>query len=351
MLIQYDSLYEVMTSLLKSGKFGSHQARLKSLSELLQGLLCSVQAGLSGMGRGSVLVNRKKSFRGQLQRAFRLLNNKAFDCWEIGKALYERLTGEQTKVLISVDWTQVGRLMVLEASLVVEGRGIPFYSLCSWKEELKGRQRAMELTMEYALASMRKEGQTLYVTVDRGFAALDYLGPSELYPFMRRINRLTRKMILRWDTIAAPLEQWPLYEGEVVEIEKARLGRKKKVLCGVVLANIGEPCYLACHPEDTQVALRFYQTRVWIEEQNRDLKTHFKVRVLLFHRQFRMERMWTLLGIAFALAYAGFQKRLGQEDRLSRKYKDGRKDLSWLSASKYLYQFEEMGASFIPLTA
>jgi hypothetical protein len=36
--------------------------------------------------------------------------------------------------------------------------------------------------------------------VDRGFAGLDYLGPSELYPWMRRVTRLTATMILHWDS-------------------------------------------------------------------------------------------------------------------------------------------------------
>jgi hypothetical protein len=52
--------------------------------------------------------------------------------------------------------------------------------------------------MEYALAAMRKPEQILYTLVDRGFGAMDYLGPSELYPWMRRVTRLKATMILHW---------------------------------------------------------------------------------------------------------------------------------------------------------
>jgi hypothetical protein len=56
-------------------------------------------------------------------------------------------------VLIAVDWTQVGDFMILEATRVVAGRGIPFFSLAVPKGELKGCQRALELSMDYALAA------------------------------------------------------------------------------------------------------------------------------------------------------------------------------------------------------
>ncbi len=65
--------------------------------------------------------------------------------------------------------------------------------------------------------------------------------------------------------MSAPLQEWPLYEGEVVEIPHCLLGRKKQVLYGAVLAHVGATCYLACHPDDVGDVLSFYQKRVWIE--------------------------------------------------------------------------------------
>ena len=72
-------------------------------------------------------------------------------------------------------------------------------------------QRALELSMEYALAALRRPEQILYtLLVDRRFGAIDYLGPSELYPWMRRVTRLKATMILYWDSVSAPLKEWPL---------------------------------------------------------------------------------------------------------------------------------------------
>ena len=100
------------------------------------------------------------------------------------------------------------------------------------------------------------------------------------------------------------------------------------MLGGAVLAHMEARCYLACHPDDVGDVLNFYQKRVWIEEQNRDVKTGFKGRVMRFLRAIRFERMWSLLGRALSIAYSTAQRELYQQERLSRRYKEGRKDLT-----------------------
>ena len=161
MLVDYDSLVNELSSVLSKCRLATHRARVKALSTLLQGLLLLGEASLSGMGRGAALLDEQKTFSGQLKRAFGFLNNSPFDPWEVGNALLGRLTQGLQQVLIAVDWTQVGDFMVLEATLVVAGRGIPFFSLAVPKGEIKGRQRALELSMEYALAALRRPGQLL----------------------------------------------------------------------------------------------------------------------------------------------------------------------------------------------
>src|SRR5919109_3202798 len=76
---------------------------------------------------------------------------------------------------------------------------------------------------------------------------------------MHRVTRLKATMIVHWDSVSAPWQAWPLYEGEGVEIPVARLGRKKQVFWGAVLAHLGATCYLACHPDDVGDVLNFYQ--------------------------------------------------------------------------------------------
>jgi hypothetical protein len=136
MFVEYDSLLNEISSVLSKCRLAAHQARLKALSTRLQGLLLLGEASLSGTGRGAALLDEEKTFRGQLQRAFRLLNNPHVDPWEIGNALFGRLTQGLKVMLIAVDWTQVGDFMILEASLVVEGRGIPVFSLVALRNTI-----------------------------------------------------------------------------------------------------------------------------------------------------------------------------------------------------------------------
>jgi hypothetical protein len=70
-----------------------------------------------------------------------------------------------------------------------------------------------------------------------------------------------------------------------------------------------------------------------------------------FLRAIRFERMWSLLGLALFIAYSNAQKELHQQQRLSRRYKDGRKDLSWLSLSRYIQQLTSCEATIAPLIA
>ena len=132
------------------------------------------------MGRGIAVVYEEKSFRGQLKKAHRLVKNDKIATWDTGAALFAHLTQDLTQVCLAVDWTALGAFRVLEACLIVQGRGIPLYSIFVHQDELKHRQTLVELTMWYALIAMRQAGQTLLVTVDRGFAKFDWVGASPL---------------------------------------------------------------------------------------------------------------------------------------------------------------------------
>ena len=172
MLVDYDSLVDDISRVLSNCRLAAHQARVKALSALLQGRLWLGEASLSGMGRGAWL-DEEKNFPGQLKRAFRFLNNPQLDPWEVGKALFDHLTEGLQEVLMAVDWTHVGDFMIREASLGVAGRGLPFFSLSVPRSEIKGRQRTLELSMDYALAALRRPEPTVYTLVDRGFAAME----------------------------------------------------------------------------------------------------------------------------------------------------------------------------------
>ncbi len=76
------------------------------------------------------------------------------------------------------------------------------------------------------------------------------------------------------------------------------------------------------------------------------------MRILRLFRADRLERMWTLLGLAFYISYcntaisdSAFAQRMG------RRYKDGRKDLSWLSLAQYAEFCGRCDVLFHPVAA
>jgi hypothetical protein len=339
MAYHFTILFPFVSKILRSTQATGHTARSKALTMLLQGLLCLHQASLSGMSRGVAVVYAEKSFRGQLKRAHRLMKNAQIDTWATGAALFAHMTQDLQQVGIAVDWTALGAFRVLEACLIVEGRGVPFYSICVHKEELKHRQTLVELTMWYALIAMRQAGQTLLVAVDRGFAKFDWVGEAPLYPFMHLLLRLKRTTLLTWGTIQGPLHAWPLYPGEVVEIDHAALGQDGQVVTAVCLAHLNEaqdPLYVACHPDDCPRAVALYRQRPAVEQQNRDLKSNFRLSTLHLKTPARLERLWVILGLAFYISYCNATAHeTAFVERMSRRYKDGRRDLSWLNRAKY----------------
>jgi hypothetical protein len=338
MAYHFTILFPFVSTILHSTRATGHTARSKALTLLLQGLLVFKQASLSGMGRGVAVLYEEKSFRGQLKKAHRLMKNAKIDTWETGAALFAHMTQELTQVCVAVDWTALGAFRVLEACLVVEGRGIPFYSIFVHKDDLKHRQTLVELTMWYALIAMRQAGQTLLIAVDRGFAKFDWVGESPLYPFMHLLLRLKRTTLLTWGTIRGQLHEWPLYAGEVVEIKAASLGYEAQVVTAVCLAHLSgaqEPLYLACHKDDCPRAVAVYQQRPAVEQHNRDLKSNFLLRKLHLKNAARLERMWIIVGIAFYISYCNATAHeTAFVERMSRRYKDGRHDLSWLNRAK-----------------
>jgi len=353
MAYHFTILFPFVSMILRSTQAPGHTARSKALTVLLQGLLCLQQASLSGMSRGVAVVYAEKSFRGQLKRAHRLMKNTQIDTWATGAALFAHMTQNLQQVGIAVDWTALGAFRVLEACLIVEGRGVPFYSICVHKEELKHRQTLVELTMWYALIAMRQAGQTLLVAVDRGFAKFDWVGDSPLYPFMHLLLRLKRTTLLTWGTIQGPLHAWPLYPGEVVEIDHAALGQDGQVVTAVCLAHLNEaqaPLYVACHPDDCPQAVARYRQRPAVEQQNRDLKSNFQLSKLHLKTTARMERLWVILGLAFYISYCNETAHdTAFVERMSRRYKDGRRDLSWLNRAKYAELCGHVDVLFAPI--
>ena len=121
--------------------------------------------------------------------------------------------------------------------------------------------------------------------------------------------------------------------------------------CSIVLAALPNPSDIACDSQSWEIALKAYLKRVWVEEQNRDLKTRFGVNKMRFLNSVRLENMWGLLGVAFAIIYTQSQKVQEQLDKLSRRYKDGRKELAGVTLVQYTNRLVPFHPQILPVNA
>jgi len=137
-------LFPFVSMLLRSTQATGHVARSKALTRFRPGLLVCRQANLSGLGRGGAVVYEEKSFRGQRTKAHRLVKNDPRATWDTGAALLAHLTQDLTQVCLAVAGTALGAFRVLEACLIVQGRGLPWYSIFVHKDERKQRHTLVE---------------------------------------------------------------------------------------------------------------------------------------------------------------------------------------------------------------
>ena len=89
---------------------------------------------------------------------------------------------------------------------------------------------------------------------------------------------------------------------------------------------------MACHKDDSPRAVAVYSQRPAVEQPNRDLQRPLLLRKLHRKNTARMGRMWIILGIAFYISDCNkTAPETAVVERMSRRSKDGRHDLSWLN--------------------
>ena len=107
---------------------------------------------------------------------------------------------------------------------------------------------------------------------------------------------------------------------------------------------------MACHPDDCPRAVAVYKQRPAVEQQNRDLKSNFLLRKLHLKNAARLARMWLIVGIAFYISSCNATAHeTAFVERMSRRYKDGRHDLSWLNRATCAELCGEVAVMFAPI--
>lgn len=289
-----------------------------TISSLLVGLLRKQQIGLTSVARG---MRDDTSVKHRVKRAGRFVDNQGVDTHRATECLATYLLRRDRLNVIAMDWTDLGRYMLLKASLVFQKRALPIAWHHVWKWVYDRSQNDEEEQFIERLAEAVGDRPWVLVA-DAGF------GRTELF---RRLNRRGIAYVIRVSGAAWVEHQW--YTGRIDSIPR-RPGRGR-IYCRVayrkqrpVTVNLAvkhkepapAPWYLVTNQTlpAYQVA-KLYAQRMGIEEGIRDCKTGLGLKRLWLATPERMDRAMLLVALALlliALTAAASQRR-GEDLKLS----------------------------------
>lgn len=282
---------------------GYRRSQRKTIAELVFGAMRCRRVSLADVGRAMETGTLPKH---NIKRAWRLLRNGRVDVVEGMRALtalVARASGG--RLVIAVDWVEVGAYHVLRAAVPLRGRGVPIAFAAYHPAALFRSQNALEEGFFVLLKALLPRGVHAVVLADRGFARAQ---------LARHLEGLGLDYIIR--VVAQVRFESPAYQGLLSELglcpgEHRDLGvglycEERPVARRVVAfweRGQLELLLLATSLDwATRRLLKTFRLRMSIEELFRDEKN---VRYGWGLRQFsvsspaRLERMFLVLVLAY----------------------------------------------------
>jgi hypothetical protein len=160
----------------------------KTLAYLVFGMMNARKASLIAIAKG---MKSKTSVKHNLKRVARFMANKRID---IKKSMYKLqmiVIKNNKNLFITLDWTTISKngYQILKATVIGDGRGIPF-AFKTYKEgEIKKQQTELEKDFLSYIESVIPKTITVYIIGDRGFGQKPEL--------LKHINKLGFIYIIR----------------------------------------------------------------------------------------------------------------------------------------------------------
>lgn len=251
--------------------------RLRNMAMLMLGLQLSGAIHLPLIVRKWPLPGKLPSLTNRLRR---FLDNQQVlvrDWYHpLAQHLIQAFVGKEIRLII--DCTKVGfnyRLMTI--GLAYKKRTLPLV----WSVH-KGRKGHVavgeQLKLFRYVASLLPRESTVWVLGDAGFESIHLLRwlRGQGWSF---VIRQSGRTLVRWPGQAwLKLNQLPISAGQTRTIGWVRLTRKHDVGWFFLVLHWDkgeeEPWFLVSNQANTQVLIRRYRTRMWIEEMYGDMKGH-----------------------------------------------------------------------------
>ena len=276
------------------------KSRRTTISALVAGLLRCQWIGLSRIARGMVDAT---TIRHRVKRIGRFFANGGVCHWAVTECLVELLMRTDRQNLVAIDWTDRGEYMLLIATLCWRRRGLPL----AWRHVEKWRyeksQNDEEDKLIGSLAS-RIGARPWVLVADRGF------GRADLFKSLKSrgidfVIRVKGNVCIEHFSFSGRIENIERKAGKAKRLADVLYHKTKKVQLTVVLTHkepAPEPWYLATTLDLPPVQIaRMYAKRMWIEENIRDCKTNFRLKLLRLGSPERMDRAMILIAIALVL--------------------------------------------------
>lgn len=278
------------------------RSRLKTLAAVVWGLLRGGVAGIVPVGRAMAGPALPKH---RIKRVDRFLGNFGVDPKVGMKGLAALACGGRPRVVVAVDWTQVGSLAVLVAAVVTGRRAIP---VC-WAVGVPGTFARSLNAWEHGFFVLLRQvlPPTVQATVvaDRGF------GRAQLGQQLRKLGfdfviRVRDDLRIRRGAYRGKLQNLLLVRGRPTDLGSVEYREKTPVQTRIVAFHgrrAKQRWMLSTSLEDpARSIVRIYARRMEIEESFRDLKNvraGFQLRLCRVGSPERLERLL----LAVVLAY------------------------------------------------
>jgi len=284
---------------------GLRLSQSKALAELVFGAMRSRRISLADIGRSMATDALTKS---RIKRVDRFLGNRRVRVAEGMRALV-KLAAKAAgwRLVVAVDWVDVGQYKVLRAAVPLRGRSVPIMFAAYRQRQLKRSQNALEESFFVLLKEFLPKRAQVVVIADRGFARAELawdLGVIGL-PY---IVRVCGKVVFESEGYSGLLRDMELYPGERLDLGWGFYRQKNPVRRRVAA------CWARGHLEPWLLGtnLRWglkrlagaFKQRMMIEELFRDEKNiryGWGLRQMKLSSVERLERIFLILAFAYIL--------------------------------------------------
>jgi len=139
----------------------------KTIAALVYGLLCSRKAGVASIGR---YMKTNTTVKHNIKRVARYIGNPRINIDNALKPIQNLILNHCSKIFIAIDWTKIkDSYELLKATVICDGRGVPFTYKTYNKSKIKNKQTKIEIDFIKKIRLIIPNNIQTFILMDRGF--------------------------------------------------------------------------------------------------------------------------------------------------------------------------------------